>query len=117
MLTPQIEIAERRVKIRYPELPEFELKMDFNPLVETFKLSGQFCLLHWQAKPFGERRWGVYDERLGQYFSCEWNNLAIRSIGIILQIDERVVQTVPVAVVCYKDSKVEKGNYLSIVPS
>lgn len=117
MLIPQIETLNRQVRLTYPSLPEFELKMDFNPLIKAFNLSGDFCLLHWQAKPFGERRWGVYDEKLGQYFSCEWNNLAIRSSGMILQVDEKIIQTVPVAVVCYKDSRVEEGDYISIVPS
>jgi len=118
MLTPKIETLERRVKLTYPDLPDFKLEMDFNPFVEVFKLSGEFCLLHWQAKPFGERRWGVYDEKLGKYFSCEWNKLAlISSFAILLQIEEKVFQTIPVAVICFKNSRVEKGDYISIISS
>jgi hypothetical protein len=53
-----------RHQILYPvEMPSFRLVVDFGPLVEALNLTGDYCLVHWQARPRGERRWGV--------FSCE----------------------------------------------
>jgi hypothetical protein len=117
-MTPTIETAEGRVKLTYPNLPDlkdFELKMDFNPIIQHFKLVGEFCLLHWQAKPFGLRRWGIYDGGTDEYFAVRWDCLDVSiNKSIPLQLDERVVKSVPTAVLCFKDSKVEKQDYISI---
>jgi hypothetical protein len=116
-MIPTIETAEGRVKLTYPNLPDlkdFELKMDFNPIIEKFNITGKFCLLHWQAKPFGLRRWGIYDGGTDKYFAVKWDCLDIVSTAIPLQLDEQIIKTVPTAVLYFKESKVEKRNYLSI---
>lgn len=115
MLTPTVECLRGEVKLTYPHLPDFELKMNFTPIIREFQLVGKFCLLHWQAKPFGLRRWGVYDAGADKYFATTWNCTDINCGGIPLQLDETIVTTVPTAVIYFKNSKVIERNYLSIV--
>ncbi|MEM8641657.1 MAG: hypothetical protein AAGG51_22990 [Cyanobacteria bacterium P01_G01_bin.54] len=75
------------------------MTIDFEPLIEHFQLKGDFKLVHWQAKPFGLRRWGVYDGLTGTYTSSLWVEFdpAYRWEG--RQVDERVVSTKPTAIV------------------
>ncbi len=89
--------------------------MDFKPIIEQFKIVGKFCLLHWQAKPFGLRRWGIYDAGIDEYFAATWDCIDINCSGIPLQLDERIVKTVPTAVIYFKNSQVAEKDYLSIV--
>lgn len=112
---PIIESSQGRVKLTYPHLPDFELKMDFNPIIEEFGLTGFFCLLHWQAKPFGLRRWGIYDAGIDQYFATTWDCIDVNCTGFPLQIEETKVTTVPTAVLYFKNARTEQRNYLSIV--
>lgn len=115
MLTPTTETSQGKVRLTYPHLADFELKMDFNPIIEKFQLAGKFCLLHWQAKPFGLRRWGVYDAGIDQYFAATWDCLDVNCGGMPLQLDETTVSTVPTAVILFKNARIEMQNYLSIV--
>lgn len=114
MLKPVIECFEGKVKLSYPHLPDFELNMDFTPIINRFHLTGKFCLLHWQAKPFGLRRWGIYESRTDKYFSETWDKLEINSNCIPLQLNELATTTVPTAVLFFKDAKVTQENYTSI---
>lgn len=70
-----IQVTERKVELKYSDRPGFSLKMDFGPLIEYFGLTGNFCLLHWQAKPKGERLWGIWDDSVKQYFSRPSNKI------------------------------------------
>lgn len=115
MLTPTIETSEARVRLTYPHLPDFELKMDFNPIIDRFQLAGKFCLLHWQAKPFGLRRWAIYDAGIDKYFPGTWDCIDVNCNGILLQLDETIVKTVPTAVMYFKNSQTRDENYLSVI--
>lgn len=115
MISPIVETLEGRVRLTYPHLPDFELKMDFNPIIDRFNLTGNFCLLHWQAKPFGLRRWGIYDAGIDEYFAATWDCVDISCGGIPLQLDETTATTVPTAVIYFKNSKVIEQNYISVV--
>lgn len=115
MLNPTIKTLQGRVTLTYPHLLDFELKMDLNPIINNFQLTGNFCLLHWQAKPFGLRRWGIYDAGIDEYFAATWDCLDINCRGTPLQLDETTVTSVPTAVIYFREAKVEKQNYLSIV--
>lgn len=113
---PQIETFEGEVKLRYSSLPEFNLAMDFNSIINQFRLVGQFCLLHWQAKPVGKRRWGVYDAGSDHYISVEYCELHLQVVPQLLQVDENVVKTVPTAVLFFPNSKLVKNNYYAVMP-
>ena len=105
MLEPIINTQSAKVVLTYPLLLDFELQMDFNPIIDWFQLKGYFCLLHWQAKPFGERRWGVYDSKTDSYWSLLYDQLQIRAIPRLLQVDETTVKSVPTAVLYFSDSR------------
>lgn len=115
MLIPVIQTLDKRTILTYPSLPDFKLEMDFNPIIDKFRLKGKFCLLHWQAKPLRERRWGIYDSENDEYFSRESQQVEIKSIPILLQIDESTVKTVPTAVLYFPNSSVLQEDYLSLV--
>jgi hypothetical protein len=114
MLEPVTVTNLGKVKLTYPAMPDFLLEMDFNPLIEQFRLRGQFCILHWQAKPKIERRWGVYDGGVDNYTSLKYNQLQVQVVPQLLQVDENVIKTVPTAVLVFPNSKLIKTGYYSI---
>ena len=115
MLNPILETDAGKVSLTYPTMPDFNLRMDFNPIIEQFRLRGKFCLLHWQAKPFGERRWGVYDGGMDDYVSVKYCELELRVISRLLQLDENIIKTVPTAVLLFPNSQLTKNGYYSII--
>ncbi|WP_146136581.1 hypothetical protein, partial [Aphanothece hegewaldii] len=45
--------------LHWPDVPNSQLIIDFNPLIVFFGLTGHFVLLHYQARPVGLRRFGA----------------------------------------------------------
>jgi hypothetical protein len=94
------------------------VKMDFNPLINFFNLQGKFCLLHWQAKPFGLRRWGVFCNSNKRYYSADYNQIQINPVDRLqlLQIDERkFIDIRPTAVLYIANAKViEMGDKILV---
>lgn len=115
MLEPVIVTNSAKVNLTYPTIPNFLLEMDFNPLIDYFRLRGEFCILHWQAKPKGERRWGVYDKGADNYTSMEYDKLHLQVVPRLLQINENLVPTVPTAVLLFLNSRLVKNGYYSII--
>ena len=79
------------------------LILDFQPIINKFKLKNNFVLLHWQAKPKNLRRWGAFDSTTERYYPFDYNQIVIQpniNHGL-LQISEQDYLTVPTAVVCY----------------
>lgn len=103
-----------KVKLTYPAIADFLLELDFNPFIDRFRLRGQFCIAHWQAKPKGERRWGVYDAGADNYKSLEYDRLQAQVVPQFLQIDEDIVKTVPTAVILFPNSKLVQNGYYCI---
>lgn len=93
--------AKRCFRILTPEADNFQLILDFNPLIEKFKLTGEFKLIHWQAKPKGYREWGIYDSKDDSYKSLEKFDLTGKFTT--LQIPDSEVKSVPSAVLLYRD--------------
>lgn len=117
MLVPVVieKTAPRQFDLSYPHLPDFRLKLNFSPIIDHFNLSGEFCLLHWQAKPFGLRRWGIYNGGDDSYCSTEWQSLDVRAGKIMpLQVDENIIKTVPTAVLCFPGCHVSHQGFVSI---
>ena len=115
-LDPVIELkAIGQVFLTYPSIPEFKLEMNFKPIVDWFRLQGQFCLLHWQAKPYGQRRWGIYDAGSESYISLKHSEIELRVNPQLLQVDENIIKTVPTAVLYFSGSRLIKSEYYSIV--
>jgi len=115
MLDPIIQTQAGKVLLTYPLLLGFKLEMDFNPIIDWFRLRGQFCILHWQAKPFSQRRWGVYDGGADHYTSLKYCELELRVLPRLLQVDEQLIKTVPTAVLYFPNSQLVKNGYYSLV--
>lgn len=116
MLEPIVSTQAGKVSLTYSAMPNFNLQMDFNPIIDWFRLRGQFCILHWQAKPFGERRWGLYDAGIDKYTSLKYCELQPRVIPRLLQVDENIVKTVPTAVLYFPRSQLVDNGYYLIMP-
>lgn len=88
---------------------ESTLKLDFKFLVDHFNLTGIFCLVHWQARPRGLRRWGIYCGERAAYFGIEWDKLIFAENLIVeaLQVDEKIYKTVPSAVLLFRGAIAE----------
>ena len=104
-MTSSIQVIEKigagKFRSYWGKVPDSEIIMDFNPIINEFNLRGNFCLLHWQAKPFGLRRWGVYCRNTDTYNSIDYSDFMKSAIlGSLLQIDETKHQTKPTAVIC-----------------
>jgi hypothetical protein len=98
-----------KFKSHWEEVKDSELVLDFLPIIDKFSLNTEpFVLEHWQAKPHGLRKWGLYCASSDNYYSVEADyikvgfNLKISK----LQIDERLYQTRPTAVVLYSNARV-----------
>lgn len=113
-MKPIVETKKGQVKLTYQHLPGFELKMDFNPIIDRFHLTGDFCLVHWQAKPFGLRRWGAYDAGKDKYYPFTWNGALCSTPPTFLQIDEELVKSVPTAVLLFPNTTVILKEYLEL---
>lgn len=106
------KIADFRFVLTYREMADFKLLMDFRPLWEAVNPTEPCCLVHWQAKPKGERRWGIFDG--ASYRSFESYRSDVPGEG--LQLDEKLVPTVPTAVICYRGARViDHGETAEIV--
>lgn len=64
-----IKITRAKFKVITPDVKDSELILDFNPLIKKFRLSGNYQLFHWQAKPRYYREWGVYKSGSDSYHS------------------------------------------------
>ena len=86
-----------KFKISTSGIPNSFIELDFNPLIETFNLTGNYILIHWQAMPKGHREWGIYSSKDDSYRSvaefCA-NFGKVKS----LQLEDATAKTVPSAV-------------------
>ncbi len=77
------------------------LNVNFNPLIKQHNLSGNFILLHWQAKPKPYRRWAYYKSPEDIYVPFDWDRLKINTRLNLkpIEISEEKWGTVPTAVI------------------
>ena len=84
-------------------VPDSTITLDFNPLIKEviakYGLLKNYCFMHWQAKPKGLRRFGVYDSATQNYLAGSGLTTELPSYSI--QIDEKIHSTLPTAVMCY----------------
>ncbi len=50
-------------------LPDSKIIIDFNPVIEVAQAQGNFAMWHYQAKPKGLRKYGVFCS--GEYYSVD----------------------------------------------
>ncbi|MDX2215295.1 MAG: hypothetical protein SFY66_18670 [Oculatellaceae cyanobacterium bins.114] len=102
MLEQQLrQLSKFRFAITYPKLPGFILRLNFEPIILSHNIEGNYALLHWQAMPKGERRWGCFCMKDGETSYQSFIELNPVS-GVTLrgiQIDETFFTFVPTAVI------------------
>jgi hypothetical protein len=91
------KIQDRTFRVTISEVPNEQLILDFNPIIEKFKLQGNYQLIHWQAKPKGYREWGIYSSVDDSYQSVP--NFAFQGIFKSLQVPDEEIDSVPTSVI------------------
>ena len=95
------------------------MSIDFKPLTQLIQQvlghSEPFALLHWQAKPIGLRRWGIYDSKSDNYIGADWQHICLTEVPKTLQLNEQIVTTKPTAVLWFPGcSAIESGGFITI---
>lgn len=109
-----IKISKGQFRVFWDEkqYADQALRLDFNALIHHFKLTGNYCLLHWQARPKGLRRWGIYDAVSDQYFGLDYDAVQIKSCSVkLLQMDETKLQFPPSAVLWLEGQLHYRGEH------
>ena len=75
------------------------ITLDFNPIIKAANLVKNFAICHYQARPKGLRRWGIFYE--GDYFSVEKISSALPYESICL--DESDLIYPPNAVIVHRN--------------
>lgn len=94
------KIDTARFKVVSASPKPFQLILNFNPLIEKFKLSGNYQLIHWQARPKGSREWGIYNSLDDSYRSLE--DFELQGKFKSLQIPDPIARSIPSAVLLYQ---------------
>lgn len=97
------KVAPAVFKISTPDVPNSELTLNFDRVIEEFKLSGNFYLIHWQARPKGFREWGIYSSLDDSYISTDKIPTSFGGWST-LQLNDATATTVPSAVIYFKGS-------------
>lgn len=108
------KLSKAKFKVSTPGVSGGDLELDFNPIIDEFKLEGDFCLIHWQARPKGDREWGIYSSKNDSYQS----QLEIKFNGAVmktLQLDDTQAKTIPSAVLYTLEDRVNCINDRTIV--
>lgn len=116
------KLGKARFKVSTPGVVGQDLELDFNPIIEQFKLEGHFCLIHWQARPKGHREWGIYSSKDDSYISQLKLKLNVATAES-LQLDDATAKTIPSAVfytgedlvTCINDKTIIGNVFLSDV--
>jgi hypothetical protein len=93
-----IKISPAKFKISTIGVPQGDIELDFNPIIQEFNFTGDYQLIHWQARPKGEREWGIYSSYEDSYRSvAQWKNNCRFSKSY--QLDDKTTNTLPSAVI------------------
>ena len=98
------KLSKAKFKVSTDNIPNSDLELDFNPLIEEFNLKGDFLLVHWPARPKGYRRWGIYASKSDLYYSLTSIDME-RWTGKTLQLDDFTASTVPSAVLLVENAR------------
>ncbi len=92
-----LKLAQGRFRITTLNVPNSQLFLDFNPIIKFFKLTGNFSLIHWQARPKKYRQWGIYNSQSDSYQSVA--GFQMKGIFTSLQIPDEQAISLPSAVI------------------
>ena len=91
------KLSKAKFKISTDNVPNSDLSLNFNPLIDEFKLQGDYLLIHWQGMPKGYRQWGIYNSQTDSYHSVK-NIDFDRPQTKAIQLDDKTATTKPSAV-------------------
>lgn len=95
-------IAHAKFKVITPRIENSELMLDFQPIIDKFKLIGDFKLIHWQARPKGHREFGIYSSIDDSYRSTDNVDKAGYGSLQLLQLNDATANTIPSAVILHR---------------
>ncbi len=98
------KLSKAKFKLSTDNVPNSDLELDFNPIIDNFNLKGDYLLLHFQAKPKESRQWGVYASKTDSYHSIKEFDLD-RPQARSLHLDETRHKTVPTAVLLIENAR------------
>lgn len=101
------KLGVAKFKISTPGVNGSEIELDFNPLIQQFKLSGNYTLIHWQAKPKGYREWGIYSSKDDSYSSVAVLSQCVGGFKT-LQLNDSTANSLPSAVLYSGEDKVTR---------
>lgn len=104
-----IKLGKANFRVFWETKETQALRLNFNPLLNEFPINTKLVFLHWQARPFGLRRWGVYDSVTDEYYGIDHDRLTIDACCQTLQLDEKIVKTLPTAVLVFKECQIAKN--------
>lgn len=87
---------------------------DFGPIIDNHGLTGAFVILHYQARPKSQRRWGIYDSVSNNYHSCPSHKLGIAAIPTPVDVERLGYTVVPTSVLVFLGASlvVHKGRHM-----
>jgi hypothetical protein len=91
------KLGKARFKVLTTGLKDGQLILNFNPLIEKFKLTGNYQLIHWQARPKDYREWGIYNSFDDSYTSI--SGFTMQGTFESLQIPDEQAGSIPTAVI------------------
>ena len=94
------KLSHAKFLVATPEVPGGELTLDFNPVIEEYKLQGKFSLVHWQARPRGYREWGIYSS-VDDSYKCAFDFPTAYGKIEMLMLDDKTASTIPSAVIYF----------------
>ena len=106
--------GQAKFKVTTPGVTGSDLELDFNPVIEEFKLKGNYTLIHWQARPKGYREWGIYSSADDSYHSAAELTINFATVKS-LQLDDATAKSIPSAVLYCKAEKLTCINDRSII--
>lgn len=91
------KLGKGRFRLITPNVPNGQLILDFNPVIKKFALTGNFQLIHWQARPKNYREWGIYHSKDDRYETLP--GFQITGNFKSLQIPDKEAASIPSAVI------------------
>jgi hypothetical protein len=114
MLQKVFRKAKHQFVVTWEHHPNDRIKLDFTPIINQFKLTAyqDFLLLHWQNRPRGLRRWGIFCYAPDQYYCTDYDKIQLPNVETkLLQIPELQLRLPPSAVVLFPDCTItQKSN-------
>jgi hypothetical protein len=95
-------LGNAKFKLNTPGIENSELVLDFQPIIDQFNLTGDFKLIHWQARPKGYREFGIYSSLDDSYRSTDSLSKAGYGSLDFLQLDDAEDNALPSAVIIHR---------------